>query len=321
MSYKTKVLILQIAIILKVAVSINGIATACSNCTFEWSADATPVVNAIDASSNSAIVIDGTGFSETPSDNIVLIGTTRCTVTSASSTQLTCTAGLNPAGTYSFTVNVLGKGLATMNSNTQATFSLTAEAISPASGSTGGGNLLQINGTGFSDQSTVTVDGNTCKVKSISYFTITCTVPASDAASNTQVDVVVQDSTSSTLSAAYLYDFNLTPVISTIAPNVLSVEGGEVVVLTGSNLPIVSSNVRFGGVEVSIISSNETTLVVRSPALEPGSYDLNLMLESAGFARVLQKIEYTLYVTSFTPNVGSIRGGSVVSVYGEGFDR
>lgn len=208
-----------------------------------------------------------------------------------------------------------------MNSNTQATFSLTAEAISPLSGSTGGGNLLRVNGTGFSNQSTVTVDGNNCKVKSVSYFTITCSVPASDAASNTQVDVVVQDSTSSSLSAAYLYDFDLTPVISTIEPNVLSVEGGEVVVLTGSNLPIVSSNVRFGDVEVSIISSNDTTLVVRSPALEPGSYGLNLMLESAGFARVLQKIEYTLYVTSFTPNIGSISGGSLVSVYGEGFDR
>lgn len=299
----------------------NDIASACSNCTFQWSADATPVVNSIDASSNSAITIDGTGFSATPSDNIVMIGAVRCTVTSATSTQLVCAAGLNPVGTYSFTVNVLGKGLATMNSNTQATFSLTTVAVSPVSGSTGGGNLLQINGTGFSNQSTVTVDGNSCKVKQVSYYTISCIAPPSDVASNTQVDVVVHDSTSSTLTAAYLYDFNLTPVISTIVPNVLSVEGGQVVVLTGTNLPNVTSNVKFGVVDVSIISSNATTLVVRSPALQPGMYDLNLMLEFAGLVRVLQKIEYRLYVTSFSPNIGSIRGGSVVSVYGEGFDR
>ena len=30
-------------------------------------------------------------------------------------------------------------------------------------------------------------------------------------------------------------------------------------------------------------------------------------------------IQYTLYVSSFTPNTGSIRGGTTVTVYGEGF--
>lgn len=139
---------------------INGISTACSNCSFEWSASATPVVNSIDVSTKSAIVIAGTGFSETLTDNIVLIGTTPCNVTSATAVQLVCAAGLNPVGAYSIAVNVLGKGLATMNSNTQASFALIATSISPVSGSTGGGNLLQINGTGFSSMSTVTVDGN-----------------------------------------------------------------------------------------------------------------------------------------------------------------
>ncbi len=31
------------------------------------------------------------------------------------------------------------------------------------------------------------------------------------------------------------------------------------------------------------------------------------------------KIEYVLYVSSVTPNVGSIRGGTVATVYGDGF--
>lgn len=302
---------------------INGISTACSNCSFEWSQEATPVVTSIDASSNSGIVIDGTGFSETISDNIVLIGRVPCNVTSATTTQLICSAGLNPVGTYSFTVNVLGKGLATMNSNTQASFALTTTSLSPSSGSTGGGNVLQIEGTGFSSLSTVTVDGNSCQIKEITYFKITCIVPPNATPINKQVDVVVEDVTMSmsTLSAAYLYDFDSTPVIASITPNVLSVEGGQIVVLTGTNLPVVTSNVKFGAFDVSIISSNTTNLVVRSPALQPGSYDLNLLLESSGLARVAQKIEYKLYVTSFTPNIGSIRGGSVVSVYGEGFDR
>ena len=32
-----------------------------------------------------------------------------------------------------------------------------------------------------------------------------------------------------------------------------------------------------------------------------------------------QKIEYTLFVSSITPNVGSIRGGTLTTVYGNGF--
>ena len=35
--------------------------------------------------------------------------------------------------------------------------------------------------------------------------------------------------------------------------------------------------------------------------------------------RVDQKIEYILYISSITPNIGSIRGGSLVTVYGDGF--
>jgi hypothetical protein len=42
--------------------------------------------------------------------------------------------------------------------------------------------------------------------------------------------------------------------------------------------------------------------------------NLKLIIE-----RVPNKIEYKLYVSSFTPQTGSIRGGNKVVVYGEGF--
>jgi len=122
-------------------------------------------------------------------------------------------------------------------------------------------------------------------------------------------------------SPAYLYDYANTPVIVSIQPNILSVKGNEIVTITGTNLPVVTSNVKFGDFDVSIISSNATTLIIRSPAAQPGIYDFKLLLQSSGLARVDQKIEYRLYVSSFTPNIGSIRGGSTVTVYGDGFDR
>ena len=67
-----------------------------------------------------------------------------------------------------------------MNSDATASFEFTATSISPTSGSTGGRNVLSVNGTGFSASSKVTVDGVDCKVISSNYYLIRCTVPSSD---------------------------------------------------------------------------------------------------------------------------------------------
>ena len=91
---------------------------------------------------------------------IVKIGDVQCTVTASTSTQITCVpgkaiyqlgsfvsfiknlktvSGLNPAGTYAFTVNVLGKGLARISSaTTTLDFPLVTSSITPTSSGTGG---------------------------------------------------------------------------------------------------------------------------------------------------------------------------------------
>lgn len=126
----------------------------------------------------SAIEIIGSGFDAvTASNNVVLIGQTLCVVTSATATNIICAAGENPVGTYGFTVRVLDKGLAIMNSATTVTFALTATSISPASGPAGGGNTLTVSGAGFTSNTSVTVDGNSCVVTRATYSSIECTAP------------------------------------------------------------------------------------------------------------------------------------------------
>ena len=83
-----------------------------------------------------------------------------------------------PIGTYGFTINILGKGYAVISNPTNITFELEATSISPLSGTTGGGNLLFVNGTGFSSSCTVTVDGIDCPVVNTTYNLITCVAPA-----------------------------------------------------------------------------------------------------------------------------------------------
>jgi len=170
-----------------------------SSCNFQWTQTATPTVTNIDTSNAQAIVLTGSGFDATNSNNNVLLGTVPCVVTASTATQLTCTPGLatiryysnelqqnvffvfkgpNPVGTYTFSVNIANKGLAQITSQvTTLTFSLQATAIAPTTTGTGGGVLVTINGQGFSSTTRVQIDSINCPIQSYTYSTLTCLTP------------------------------------------------------------------------------------------------------------------------------------------------
>jgi hypothetical protein len=81
---------------IKITVNINSVSSLCSSsdlCNFEWLQSSTPTVTNIDTTNQQAIVLTGTGFDQTAANNVVLLGTVQCTVTSATSTQLVCSPG------------------------------------------------------------------------------------------------------------------------------------------------------------------------------------------------------------------------------------
>ena len=163
----------------QVTVSINNIMSKCvGSCDFEWLETATPTVSNINTTNLAAIVITGTGFDTNAQNNKVKIGDVACSISSATSIELICAAGSNSIGTYTFSVNVLGKGLATISSNPSVTFQLTASTLYPTSSGTGGGALLNITGTGFNSNCSVQIDGTNCLVVFVNYSMITCVVPS-----------------------------------------------------------------------------------------------------------------------------------------------
>ena len=88
--------------------------------------------------SSLTLTIAGTGFSTTASSNQVIIGSSgSCTVTSATTTSLTCTIASAPSGTYGVQVNVDGKGLATGTSSLTVNIPLQVTSISPIQGGAG----------------------------------------------------------------------------------------------------------------------------------------------------------------------------------------
>jgi len=165
----------------QVTVAINNINSKCKgSCDFQWSSSSTPIVNTIDASQINAIKITGSGFDSTnPSNNIVLIGNSyTCNILSASNVQIICSLGNIPIGSYTFSLNVLNKGLATMNTNANVNFKFTTISLNPTSCGTGGGLMLNISGTGFNTNCTVLVDNINCPIVSIDYSLITCIIPS-----------------------------------------------------------------------------------------------------------------------------------------------
>ena len=59
------------------------------------------------------VTVTGTGFdSATKENNVVKIGNITCAVSSATDTEIKCTAGMGPAGPRTVWVSVIGKGAA-----------------------------------------------------------------------------------------------------------------------------------------------------------------------------------------------------------------
>lgn len=83
-------------------------------------------------------MVSGSGFSSVTSDNTVTISGVACSVTSATTTSITCTVGNGPIGTYPVIVNVAGKGDAEISGTVEFTYTADISGISPSSGSLGG---------------------------------------------------------------------------------------------------------------------------------------------------------------------------------------
>jgi hypothetical protein len=141
-------------------------------------------VDRIDTSNLPIIVIYGSGFSSNNLDNLVeLGGLVRCVVFNASSVEIRCRVdegkeGLE-AGNYAVSVSVTGVGLATVSAGaTVIEFGQTAEGFWPMSSAAPGGGILSIYGSRFGVNTSVTLDGTGCEVRTVNYSLISCVIPA-----------------------------------------------------------------------------------------------------------------------------------------------
>ncbi|WP_338868383.1 IPT/TIG domain-containing protein [Myxococcus stipitatus] len=195
--------------------------------------------------------------------------------------------------------------------------------LSPVRGPGNGGTTVTLSGDGFAPGASVTFGGVAAsRVEVASPSSLTATTPA-HAAGVVAVTVTNPDGQGTTLPGAFTYEAAPPPVLSAVSPSVGPSRGGTTVTLRGSDF-VTGATVRFGGVEASsVLVVSGASISAVSPAHEPGRVDVEVInpdrlraVQAGGFS---YEADGPPTVTSVSPNTGSTKGGTVITVRGANF--
>ncbi|MFD7900437.1 IPT/TIG domain-containing protein [Streptomyces sp. NPDC059743] len=226
------------------------------------------------------VTITGTNLSGTTA---VRFGTRSATsVTNVSPTQVTA---VSPAGNGAVGVTVTTPG---GTSNPIPFYYVGApfkQTLSPTSGSTAGGTLVTINGTGLSSATSVAFGANTAVPTVVSDGQITVTAPAG-AAGSVGVSVTTAGGTNNGLSFTYV----AVPTVTTVTPAEGPTAGGTPVTVAGTGLTSTNS-VTFDGNPAPFTVISDTAVSAVTPPGAAGPVDV-VVSNDAGSATATDGFTY-----------------------------
>jgi hypothetical protein len=265
-----------------------------------------------------SVTITGTNLDTTTG---VTVGGKPATLGTKTATSVVITT---PAGTAAGSAPVV---VTNPDGTASSTFTYTQPvptitSLSPATGSTFGGETVTINGTNFVSGSTVSFGGTAGTNVVVTATKITATAPAHAAG---KVDVSVTGASLTTANTAaddYTY-VQPVPTITSLSPATGSTFGGETVTLTGANY-VAGSTVKFGTVaatNVTVVSS--TKITATAPAAAAGKVDVSV--SGAGVSNANTAGDDYTYVqpvptiSGLAPASGPTTGGTSVTITGNNF--
>ncbi|MES2278002.1 MAG: IPT/TIG domain-containing protein [Bacteroidota bacterium] len=209
------------------------------------------------------VVITGTNFSTTLTDDAVKFNGVAATVKTATATRLTVTVPSSTTGVV--TVKVANSETTTGPAFTYV-LPPTFTALSPASGKAG--DVVTLTGTNFSTvltENVVAFNGAAATVKTATATTITVEVPATVTSGPVTLKVRSKDAT---LGAQFVPTFTVViPAnIQQMAPT--NGKAGDVVVISGTNFSttLTDNVVLFNGTPATVTAATATLLTVTVPA-------------------------------------------------------
>jgi hypothetical protein len=282
-----------------------------------------------------------------------------CPVVSVNATQIICeTPGLS-LGTYNMFVEIgLGRGRAVDRSAKILTFGSSVSSIAPLRGSRAGGTVLTIVGSGFHSGSklsnnVVMIGSQVCNITSATTHRLTCMTPPTTDATATPTAIinsapavsVIIEVNGVVFGSEFKYEVSATPLVTLMSPTALSsavtgtvnftldnidssaVAGGFLsnvsVMLSNRVCEVSGASVQFNSTVLSCILKRTMTPPMPQLQLSP-----TVAIASLGFAALDAinavpsggwKLDFCFRVSSVSPSLGSLAGGTTVTVFGCGF--
>jgi large repetitive protein len=270
------------------------------------------------AAGGTSVIINGTSF--VPGLTVAFGGTPATGVIMHTGTSITAEAPPGTSGWVDVSVTTAAGTSATTSLDRYAYDVPSVEWISPNTGGLPGGTPVTIVGSGFTLGATV--DFGSVPATSVVVRSTTALTATSPPGVSGSVDVTVTTSKGiSAAGAGDLFAYGGPPVVSIVGPNTGPVTGGTAVVVAGTGFT-GSTGVDFGVLPATAVTvTSPTTLTAIAPAQGAGSVDITLTTSEGTSAPTPDDLfAYGApAVSAISPAVGTLGGGTGVTITGTGF--
>ena len=251
----------------------------------------------------------------------VKVGGSSCTsATVLSSTSMTCNLPTKTAGAYSVMVTNDDFLNATAGSTYTYRPAPTVSSFSPTFGTSAGGTILTVTGTGFLAGAQVFLNNTaTCSLSTVlSSTSITCLTDGGVAGAYA---VSVKNTDNQSGLAVTSFTYSLAPTPTLVTPNAGALAGGTSLTITGSDF-ISGATVTIDGAACTPVAFNSaSSLTCTKPTNIAGTYSVvvtnpNTMTGTLASAYTYQAAPT---VSSVSPSGGNTLGGSTITITGTRF--
>jgi hypothetical protein len=277
------------------------------------------------ASGGTSVTISGSGF--TGATALSIGGTPVTSFIVVNDSTITFITPPHSAGVTDVKVTTPSGGTSVVSAADNFTFvgAPAVGTVSPSVGAAAGGTAITIRGTGFTGVTAVRF-GNTSTTNFtvVDDNTITMTTPA-HAAGLIDITLVGPGGTSATSTAdQFTYAAaDSVPIISSVSPDRGPEAGGTRMTITGFAFT-GATGVSFGGVAgTNLTVVSDTSITVTVPA---GTGTVNVTVTGPNGTSVASSYDYVpitqlATITSVSPSVGPVAGGTRLTILGSRFDK
>ncbi|WP_435925839.1 IPT/TIG domain-containing protein [Paenibacillus sp. DYY-L-2] len=221
-------------------------------------------------------------------------------------------------------VNPDGQLATLANGYTYQETPITITGISPAKGTTAGGQLVYVYGTNFKSDMTLRINGQVVSFEFLDVSSIRFRTPAASASGTVPVELTSAGGSQAATSFTYEAPPALpAPTIASITPNHGPLAGGGLVYVYGSNFRD-GITATWGGAPLAITYLDAGTIRFRVPASST-SGPVELKLTNSDNQSVTTTYTYDAppvivpTLTSISPTSGPIGGNNLIYLYGTNF--